>query len=74
VNSGSICRKDWTVWTPNLKTAVVLRDVQGLTNEEEALILEISISSLKARLNRGRVVLREYPSRLLEQGYLSQRQ
>ena len=44
----------------NLKTAVVLRDVQGLSNEEAADILEVSVSSLKARLHRGRVLLRKY--------------
>lgn len=44
----------------NLKAAVVLRDVQGLTNEEAAEILKISVSSLKARLHRGRVLLRKY--------------
>ena len=44
----------------NLKTAVVLRDVQGLSNEEEAQILEISVSSLKARLHRGRILLRQH--------------
>ena len=43
---------------PNLKSAVVLRDVQGLTNCEAAYILEISVSALKARLHRARVVLR----------------
>ncbi len=42
----------------DLKTAVVLRDVQGLSNEEAADVLEISISALKARLHRGRVALR----------------
>ena len=44
----------------NLRTAVVLRDVQGLSNEEASEVLEISISSLKARLHRGRVLLRKY--------------
>lgn len=53
----------------NLKTAVVLRDVQGLTNEEAAEVLGISVSSLKARLHRGRVLLREHL-----QGYLVQNQ
>jgi len=42
----------------DLKSAVVLRDVQGLTNEEAADVLEISVSALKARLHRGRVALR----------------
>ncbi len=45
---------------PNLKAAVVLRDVQGLTNEEAAEILNLSVSSLKARLHRARVLLRKY--------------
>ena len=44
----------------NLKAAVVLRDVQGLTNEEAAGVLKISVSSLKARLHRGRVLLRKH--------------
>lgn len=43
----------------DLQTAVVLRDVQGLSNEEAAEVLEISVSALKARLHRGRVALRE---------------
>ena len=44
---------------PNLKAAVVLRDIQGLSNEESAEALNISFSSLKARLHRGRVLLRQ---------------
>ncbi len=51
----------------NLKTPVVLRDVQGLNNEEAAEVLEISISSLKARLHRGRVLLRKYLQPYIEQ-------
>ena len=51
----------------NLKTPVILRDVQGLSNEEAAEVLEISISSLKARLHRGRVLLRKYLHPYIEQ-------
>jgi RNA polymerase sigma-70 factor (ECF subfamily) len=43
----------------NLRTAVVLRDVQGLSNTEATEILDVSISALKARLHRGRVALRD---------------
>jgi RNA polymerase sigma-70 factor (ECF subfamily) len=53
---------------PNLKTAVVLRDVQGLSNEEAAEVVGVSVSSLKARLHRGRVLLRQYL-----QGYLEKK-
>ena len=43
-----------------LRAAVVLRDVQNLNNLEAAEILEISVSALKARLHRGRVLLRKH--------------
>ena len=52
-----------------LKMAVVLRDVQGPSNEEAAEVMKISVSPLKARLHRGRVLLRQ-----LLQGYLTQHQ
>jgi RNA polymerase sigma-70 factor (ECF subfamily) len=52
---------------PNLRAAVVLRDVQGLNNEEAAAVLDISVSSLKARLHRGRVLLRQYLQDYLRQ-------
>ncbi len=50
-----------------LKTAVVLRDVQGLSNEEAAEVMKISVSSLKARLHRGRVLLRQHLQEYLNQ-------
>ena len=46
----------------DLKAAVVLRDIQGLSNDEAAESLDITVSSLKARLHRGRVLLRKYLS------------
>jgi RNA polymerase sigma-70 factor (ECF subfamily) len=44
----------------DLRAAVVLRDVEGLSNNEASDILGITISSLKSRLHRGRVTLRKY--------------
>ena len=52
---------------PKLKTAVVLRDVQDLKNDEAAAVLDISVSSFKARLHRGRVLLRKHLQDYLEQ-------
>ena len=43
----------------DLRAAVVLRDVQGMSNAEAAAVLSVSVSSLKARLHRGRVLLRK---------------
>lgn len=51
----------------DLRTAVVLRDVQGLSNDEAADVLEISISALKARLHRGRIALRQSLAEYLAQ-------
>lgn len=41
------------------RTAVVLRDVEGLANEEVARVLEISLAAAKSRIHRGRMQLRE---------------
>ena len=46
----------------DLRVAVVLRDVQELSNEEAAQVLEISVPAFKARLHRGRVLLRGHLS------------
>ena len=46
----------------DLRTAVVLRDIQELSNEEAADVLDISIPAFKARLHRGRLQLRSYLS------------
>ena len=41
------------------RIAVILRDVQGLSNQEAADALDVSVSALKARLHRGRLALRD---------------
>ena len=46
----------------DLKAAVVLRDVQGLSNSEVAETLDISVPALKSRLHRARVLLRKFLS------------
>ncbi len=47
---------------PELRGAVILRDVEGLSNTEAAEVLGITVSSLKSRLHRGRILLRKYLS------------
>lgn len=46
--------------SPDLRAAVVLRDVQGLSGEDAAEALGITVASLKSRLHRARVLLRGY--------------
>ena len=50
---------------PDLRAAVVLRDVQGFNNSEAADMLDVSVPALKSRLHRGRVLLRQYLSDFL---------
>lgn len=45
---------------PELRAAVVLRDVSGLSNAEAADALGVTVSSLKSRLHRARVLLRQH--------------
>lgn len=40
------------------RAAVILRDVEGLTNEEAAEALELNVRNFKSRLHRGRMELR----------------
>ena len=47
---------------PDLRAAVVLRDVTGLSNSEAAEALGVTVSSIKSRLHRGRVLLRQFLS------------
>ena len=44
----------------DFRTAVVLRDVEGLSNAEAAEAVGITVASFKSRLHRGRVLLRKH--------------
>ncbi|HLI27584.1 MAG TPA: sigma-70 family RNA polymerase sigma factor [Chloroflexota bacterium] len=50
---------------PDLRAAVILRDVEGLSAREAAEALGISEAAFKSRLHRGRVLLRERLSEYL---------
>ena len=50
--------------TPVFRTAVVLRDIEGLGYEEIAEILQISLGTVKSRINRGRAELARLLSRI----------
>lgn len=47
------------------RAVLVLRDVEELSNEEVAALLDESVSSVKSRLHRARMVLREQLTRAL---------
>ena len=57
---GDMLREGIEMLPDDFRAAVVLRDVEGLSNAEAADVLEITISSFKSRLHRGRVLLRKH--------------
>jgi RNA polymerase sigma-70 factor (ECF subfamily) len=44
---------------PLYRAPIILRDVQGLTTEEASAVLHVKEQTLKSRLHRGRLMLRE---------------
>jgi RNA polymerase sigma-70 factor (ECF subfamily) len=44
---------------PVYRVPVILRDIQGLSTEEASAILRVKPQTLKSRLHRGRLILRE---------------
>ena len=53
---------------PVFRTAVVLRDIQNLSYEEIAEILQVSIGTVKSRILRGREALRRELTQRPDQG------
>ena len=43
----------------DMRAAVVLRDIEGLSYEEIARVLDINVGTIKSRISRGREKLRE---------------
>ena len=54
---------------PLFRTAVVLRDIQNLTYEEIAEILQVSLGTVKSRILRGREALRRELTQRPDQGF-----
>lgn len=54
--------------SPTLRSVFVLRDVEGLSTEETAAALDLSISAVKSRLMRARLKLRDQLSVYFSQG------
>lgn len=54
--------------SPTLKSVFILRDIEGLSTQETADALDLSISAVKSRLMRARLKLREQLSVYFSQG------
>ena len=57
---GDKLREGIDLLEPDLRASLVLRDVQGLSNAEAAEVLDITVSALKSRLHRARMIVRRY--------------
>jgi RNA polymerase sigma-70 factor (ECF subfamily) len=63
--TGAILRRAIEELPDHYRAVLVMRDVEGLSNEEAAEALGESVSSVKSRLHRARMVLRERVTRSL---------
>jgi RNA polymerase sigma-70 factor, ECF subfamily len=55
----NILRSQLQELQPSLRVAFVLRDIEGLSSEETAQVLELTVDAVKARLWRARLKLRQ---------------
>jgi RNA polymerase sigma-70 factor (ECF subfamily) len=61
-------RKALAMVPPKFRSAVILRDLEGLAYEEIAEVLEVSVGTVKSRILRGRRILKENLEPLLRSG------
>ena len=50
----------------DMRSAIVLRDVQGYSYDEIAQMLDVNVGTIKSRISRGREKLREKLSKKAE--------
>ncbi|NIO16136.1 MAG: sigma-70 family RNA polymerase sigma factor [Deltaproteobacteria bacterium] len=67
---GEVLRKFIAELSDKYRVVLVLSDVEGLSNEETANILGLSIPAVKSRLHRARLFLRERLDQYLKAGEL----
>jgi len=65
---GDVIRKYTEKLSEKYRVVFVLSDVEGLSNEETAQILGLTVPAVKSRLHRARLYLREQLSRYLQEG------
>ena len=65
---GEVIRKASDALSEKYRVVFILSDVEGLSNEETAKILGLTVPAIKSRLHRARLYLREQLSRYLQEG------
>jgi len=64
----NILRKQLQELPPSLRVTFILRDIEGLSTEETAEVLNVTVDAVKARLWRARLDLRERLSKYFSVG------
>jgi len=57
--SRTVLRDSIDTLPETMRTVVIMKDIEGLKNEEIAQALGLSVPAVKSRLHRGRIILRE---------------
>ena len=65
---GKMIRKFTEELSEKYRVVFVLSDIEGLSNEETAKILGMTVPAVKSRLHRARLYLREQLGRYLQEG------
>jgi len=65
---GKVIKKFTDELSEKYRVVFVLSDVEGLSNEETAQILGLTVPAVKSRLHRARLYLREQLARYLREG------
>ncbi|MGB3096870.1 MAG: sigma-70 family RNA polymerase sigma factor [Candidatus Deferrimicrobiaceae bacterium] len=65
---GKVIKKFTDELSEKYRVVFVLSDVEGLSNEETAQILGLTVPAVKSRLHRARLYLREQLGRYLQEG------
>jgi len=68
--AGEVMQRAVEGLSPTLRSVFILRDIEGLSTEETAQALDLSISAVKSRLMRARLKLREELSLYFSHGPL----
>jgi RNA polymerase sigma-70 factor (ECF subfamily) len=65
---GQVIKRFTDELSEEYRVVFVLSDLEGLSNEETAQVLDLTIPAVKSRLHRTRLYLRERLSRYLRDG------
>jgi RNA polymerase sigma-70 factor (ECF subfamily) len=68
----SMIEEALTQLNPNFRVVVVLRDIEDLSYEEIASVLQLSLNTVKSRISRGRDALKAILAERLEPGRAAQ--